>query len=362
MLQLSRKLVGLVLTVAWCATATWCQTASLTGLVTERGSVPPRPINGADIIISEKARGTSGPDGKYLIDNLNKGAKLSVIYKKQGYGPKSETVMLTDVQTTHNVGLFKNTIDINYWSGRSRTVRDIAQVQGTDPQTQSKIYSIEWDEIEASRLSPEAKASAARQFSAVMPSTILPPKSLRAYSKVDTQLFGQTEENFQLAINGRANISVDTTAIPGEVAGDIAAKQIDQYEKDSKKSVVPKFFKDFSHIYGMDAGTKLKGQVAIDRQVRLVTVPNRGGADPFGSLHPFLPISTRTSLGVGNTLIFAYAEKTRRAECPGPPFQPSLADTSQSLVFSGLISLLAQTISVVAARQSAAVRSQITAA
>jgi len=157
------------------------QQASINGVVKDREDKS--PIRGAEVKVGAKVLGITGVDGKYVVSNLPRGSRAEVTYTKQGYGAKTEQIILKDERTQEDVALFKNTTDAAYWSSWSDMLRKDVQAQGSDSQSQSEQYAHQWKEVEEAGLTEEAKRAAARQLWTVFPSQSAVPTDLLAYAQ-----------------------------------------------------------------------------------------------------------------------------------------------------------------------------------
>lgn len=260
MLRAHSQFASGLLTIACCWTALWSQQASLTGVVKDRKDGT--AINGAHILIGREIKGISGNDGRYLVQNIQLGS-VTVQYSAGGYAPLTYDAVLTAGQKEHSVFLFKKDPDDAYYTVLATNTAAQARTQG-DSKAQAQVFVDTWNEIDTSGLTPDVKAVAARHLSAVLPTNVAAPTSLKAYSQVDSSSIDVTAEKFRQALNGEVKMTGGT--VPGNVAVDIAAKQITQYEKTSNKAVHPRFYIDFKDIYGDEAGTKLKNAVAVEKR------------------------------------------------------------------------------------------------
>jgi outer membrane protein OmpA-like peptidoglycan-associated protein len=166
------------LVLAFFASISWGQRVSLSGVVRDREDKS--PIRGAEVKVGSKVGGITGADGKYVVSDLPRGAKVEVAYTKQGYGSRIEQIMLTDEQIREDVALFKNTADAVYWSSWSDNLRKEVQAQGSGPRSQSEEYIRQWKEVQEAGLTNEAKNAAARQIITVFPSQSAVPADLQA--------------------------------------------------------------------------------------------------------------------------------------------------------------------------------------
>ena len=160
------------------ASISWGQQASLSGVVRDREDKS--PIRGAEVKVGSKVGGITGADGKYVVSDLPRGAKVEVAYTKQGYGSRIEKIVLKDKQIREDVALFKNTADAVYWSSWSDKLRKEVQARGSGPRSQSEEYVRQWKEVQEGGLTNEAKNAAARQLITVFPSQSAVPADLQA--------------------------------------------------------------------------------------------------------------------------------------------------------------------------------------
>jgi outer membrane protein OmpA-like peptidoglycan-associated protein len=171
-------ILSTTLVLAFFASISWGQHVSLSGVVRDREDKS--PIRGAEVKVGSKVGGITGADGKYVVSDLPRGAKVEVAYTKQGYGSRIEQIMLTDERIREDVALFKNTADAVYWSSWSDNLRKEVQAQGSDPRSQSEEYIRQWKEVQEAGLTNEARDAAARQLIIVFPSQSAVPADLQA--------------------------------------------------------------------------------------------------------------------------------------------------------------------------------------
>ncbi len=171
---------ALLLFIALNCTMSLGQQTSLSGVVRDREDKS--PIRGAEVKVGAKVEGVTGVDGKYVVSNLPRRAKVEVTYTKQGYGARTEQIMLKDERIQEDVALFKNTADTVYWSNWSENLRKEVQAQGSGSQSQSEQYTRQWKEVEEAGLTDDAKKAAAQQLITVFPSQSDVPTGLQAYA------------------------------------------------------------------------------------------------------------------------------------------------------------------------------------
>lgn len=231
----------------------WSQGTVLTGTVKDRADNS--PIKGANVLIGKKPVGTSGVDGKYSA--LIPRGTVHVTYRRIGYGEDTADVAVGNRQVQHDARLLKDTVSTVYWQ---KVVGSIG-ADGTDGGERQRNYADLWKQIDASGIAPEAKASAAQEFSGVIPSMERVPESLQAYRQVDKSLLPDAATTIDRAIAGSGRLPEGPKQIPGVVAADLAAAHVTTFEKNNHQTVRKDFYKYFNAAYGPAASTRLKGQV-----------------------------------------------------------------------------------------------------
>ena len=248
----------------------WSQSVSLDGIVTDKFSQS--PIVGAQIIIGKRTLGISGAGGKYSVA-LNKHGKMSVLYRQIGYADHSDDLLISGPEK-HDVELIKNTTSILYWKGAAHSVQSNALGTG-----RGDTAALTWGEIDSSNLSPEAKAIAAQQLFPVFPSAAKAPETLKGYKTVDLTTIKKSSKSFDDSLDGSLP-SCDATSnppqLPANVAADVAAERVVNYEKSQNKTVPQDFYDCFLHNYGSAAGARLKHQVN-----KIDTPPDSTTKEPF---------------------------------------------------------------------------------
>jgi len=168
-------MVGLIVAFSAIACA---EEASLNGIVKDREKSS--PIKGVNIKLGATVAGITGDDGKYIVRKLRRGTKVNVTYTKEGYGAKTESVVLREDPTQNDVALFRNTTDTAYWSSWSDNLRKDVQSRGLDSQSQSKEYARQWKDIEDAGLTESVKTAAAQELILNFPTQSDVPATLRA--------------------------------------------------------------------------------------------------------------------------------------------------------------------------------------
>jgi hypothetical protein len=249
-------LCGLVIS---CHAPLWCQ-ASLTGHVRNKNGNS--GINGASVSVSEGGRSaTTNTDGWYRISGLKLGQKVHAVYQKAGYGPSSGDVTLSDKETVCDVPLYQEwgTATVGYYGTIFVSARKSAD-SAVDSQTRSRIYTIAWNDLDSSALSPKAKAAAAYEFQNVIDvQSFYAPGSLRDYGQVNVSTISNVETDFGKAIRGEGRIT-RTASVPPSVAADIAAKEL--YDWGNPHEMPAVFLVDFKERYGTKATDILQYRVA----------------------------------------------------------------------------------------------------
>jgi hypothetical protein len=254
----------LAIVISLCLPSLWCQQATLTGVILDHKDS--KPIESAEVVIANSTKSaTSNSEGKYVISGLPLGGKVKAVYKAGGYGARPEDITLTNENTEHNEALDQDVVLVSYWDGLADT---LVKSGSRDGQTRSKEFWAAWKEVDDSTLSPEAKAAAARSFLKVLGPGLASPadpdaaNSLRAYSTVEGNRISDAKVDFQTAITGTGTLRGKNALVPGNVAADIAAQQINV--KGSPE--VPKdFLGDFKVVYGAKAASALVDKTAIGK-------------------------------------------------------------------------------------------------
>jgi hypothetical protein len=242
----------------------WCQQATLTGII--RDHKTNKPLDGAGVIIANSTKtATSNSEGEYRVSGLPLGGKVMAVYKMDGYGARLEEITLTKQNTEHDEPLYQDLVLVSDWDGVTRT---LAASSAKDPATRRSGFWAAWKEVDDSSLSPEAKAAAAHSFLKVLGPGLAgatdpdSASSLRAYSTIDRSRISDAKADFQTAITGTGTLRGKNALVPGNVAADIAAQQIN--EQGSPE--VPKdFLGDFRVVYGAKAASALVDKAAIGK-------------------------------------------------------------------------------------------------
>ena len=227
-------------------------------------------ISGADVTVNYPGGKTlsnvTEKDGSYVVDKLNRGGAVCVLYSRNGYrpNPRSETIQLNSAEVTENVELYENTALTAYWTDWSTGVKSSVEISIRPPGQQTLAYDRAWSSLSKYGLSPQAQSKAAHSLIVIAPEATYSQK-LRNASYVTDEDIAKATNNLRAAAAGETRLSRGYFIVseggqvflfPTEFAAQIAADELKK--EPASPTTHGEFVDDFGSIWGTTGSHDLK--------------------------------------------------------------------------------------------------------